>query len=550
LNLNNRNFRTTLGLLFLALVLFSFQNCGDAFTPENVEDLSSMSPIPPSPVPPTPTPSPPATPPPPVPPPPSPSGISNYPLELVTPRAQGTAPSTGAAAITANNRIFKAYPGLEYNIRAVVIGGAYPYRFTLNNAPAGMTIHPQTGLIIWPNPQTNATPTLTVTDSEGAQQTSSWTITVSTNGFKFIDSIRGANHPTGTGTFLNPWRNLSDIVNSPAATSGDILYFRTGVYTPAGITRGGIGGPWERIEFSESTKPVAWIAYPGENPIVDFGHVPGGDPGALIRFNGSNVYIDGLEARNSRVIGIQVSSGGGSNYRIFRRLRMHDLNILSVDLDGTNASFIMTMSSYQSSDAGGDLTTWAQYLAIQDNEFYNAGGNPGIKGYSQWKVLIEDNSFYNLGEGIALKADMAQFTVRHNSMYAISGSGIAGNNHSITTHGEILFNLVQGAAVAALEINQDAQARRINIYRNTFVGTVLVRSADSEDGPFYFSNNVIVNNNPGVPAGSHISHRSVADPARIVINNNLVGNPADNIVDANGNLTPAYIQFLGTRGYQ
>src|SRR5688572_17024316 len=63
---------------------------------------------------------------------------ANYPLELVSPRAAGSSPSSGQPAISANNRIFWAYPGIEYNIRATVIGGKYPYRFALSNAPTGM----------------------------------------------------------------------------------------------------------------------------------------------------------------------------------------------------------------------------------------------------------------------------------------------------------------------------------------------------------------------------------------------------------------------------
>src|SRR5687768_828694 len=70
---------------------------------------------------------------------------ANYSLELVSPRAAGTTPSSGSDAISAQNRIFRAYPGIAYNIRAVVVGGAYPFTFTLGNAPAGMTIDAATG---------------------------------------------------------------------------------------------------------------------------------------------------------------------------------------------------------------------------------------------------------------------------------------------------------------------------------------------------------------------------------------------------------------------
>src|SRR5688572_3861262 len=94
----------------------------------------------------------------------APAFAANYPLELVSPRAVNTSPAAGYPAINSENRIFRAYPGMVYNIRAAVIGGAWPYTFTLSNAPAGMTIDSRTGTINWPNPQANASPTITVRD--------------------------------------------------------------------------------------------------------------------------------------------------------------------------------------------------------------------------------------------------------------------------------------------------------------------------------------------------------------------------------------------------
>ena len=53
---------------------------------------------------------------------------ANYPLAIINIRPAGT----GDPAIGENNRIFRAYPGIEYNIRVGVIGGEYPYVFKLN----------------------------------------------------------------------------------------------------------------------------------------------------------------------------------------------------------------------------------------------------------------------------------------------------------------------------------------------------------------------------------------------------------------------------------
>lgn len=465
------------------------------------------------------------------------SFAANYPLELVSPRAVGTAPVSGNSAITAGNRIFKAYPGIEYNIRAVVIGGAYPYTFSLSGAPAGMTINAQTGEIRWPNATgTTVTPTITVTDTEGTQRSSPWTITVTTSGFRFIDSVNGST--TGNGTINSPHRALETMVNSSAV--GEIVYFRNGVYSPLNMRRGSVGTPWERVEV-ENNQANIWIAYPGEAPILDFGFNSGsGEPGVIVRFPMTNLYVDGLETRNSRIIGFQVDRG---SYGVFRRLRMHDHNMIRANLDGTNASFIMTL--------GGQAGDWCQYLAIQNNEFYNMPADMALKIYQQWKMVIENNIMRDGFFGTELKADMPQFTYRANTHLRLTGRAIGGNMHENSTTGEINFNLVNSpAGQAALDINQDGMAGRIDIYRNTLVGPVWLRSTDAADGPFRFYDNVIISSDSGTPAGSRIYNMGAVDQSRIMISNNLTGAPGGGIVDASGLLTSAYAQYRGVRGHE
>lgn len=463
---------------------------------------------------------------------------ANYSLELVSPRAVGTAPISGGPAITGGNRIFKAYPGIEYNIRAVVIGGAYPYTFALGNAPSGMTINSRTGEIRWPNPTgSTATPTITVTDGEGTSRSSPWTIAVTTAGFKFIDAANGS--ASGTGAIGSPFRTLSDLYTNTNSNGTDIVYFRSGTYTPQNLPRTSVGTAWERVEV-EGRMSNMWIAYPGESPMIDFGFVPNVDAGVILRFNGDNAYIDGFQTRNSRVIGFQILIG---DYAVFRRLRMRDLNTIRANLDGSNSAFIMCVT--------GGAGNYGDYLTIQDSEFANAPSDLALKTYTQRKMLIEDNNLHDLHYGTELKADMPQFTYRGNRHYNIPGRAIGGNMHESATSGEILFNLVLGSgSEAALDVNQDGMARRIDIYRNTFVGRVRVRNTDLLDGPFRFQNNVIVSNDPGTSLLSRILLESVSDLLRITQLNDLTGAPSAGIVDAAGNLTANYSQHIGSRGYQ
>ena len=469
----------------------------------------------------------------------------------------------GVNRMHSDNRIFRAYPGIEYNIRAAVVGGAFPYTYSLGNAPAGMTINASTGTIIWPNPQADApNVTLTVQDSAGATRSATWNIDVTTTGFKFVDAVNGRNAANngcssscGAGTVANPWRTIGDLALNDSVS--DITYFRNGTYNavdaPASIKVN--GGPWQHIAFSDradSSAPgsVMWVAYPGESPRIDFGYRAGGSAGYMIRFNGVSAYVDGFEAVNAQFIGFQFGGGRGPT---FRRLRMHNLGPGG---DGTNSAFIMTQSSYPEVAYG---------LVIQDSHFYDVLINDSdaavtLKLYSVIKPLIEDTVQYNAMKATELKADVRQFTVRNNTFYNLTATAIGGNMHGcvscgeggsdmMTSGGEILFNNVRSGNPAIL-VNQDGQATRVHVHRNTFRGRVQVQSTDGSDGPFYFSNNVIVNSDSGTPSGSHIYHYNVTAPSRIVLANNLVGSSGDNIIDANGNLTSAYSQHLGTRGFQ
>jgi hypothetical protein len=442
--------------------------------------------------------------------------------------------------MSGNNRLARAYPGVEYNVRAAVVGGAYPFTYSLSNAPAAMRIDARTGDITWPDPQASATPTITVVDAEGARVSATWTITVTAEGFRFVDAVNGqqaagngCSSGCGTGTAANPWRTMSDVYRSAGA--GDFVYFRNGTYRVTDLPRVSVGQAWERVEFQASAHPVVWLAYPGQRPVLNFDHRPGAENGPLVRLAGDNVYVDGFETTNARYIAFQFESGSGAG-PTFRRLRMH---ALGPGLDGANAAFIMTTTNPQPTD----------YMVVQDCEFYDLRGDAvTIKIYAQRKLLIEGTVHHDATVGIELKDDVRQFTVRNNTFFGIQRTAIGGNMHEPTTTGEVAFNNSRGPV--ALDLNQDGQARQLHVYRNTLVGRVQVRNTDAADGPFFLSGNIIVNSDSGTPAGSHVYHDNVSAPSRIVLADNLTGFPSDNIVDAAGNLMPAYASSLGRHGHQ
>ncbi len=473
---------------------------------------------------------------------------ARYPLELVSPREAGTLPSPDAAghAMPSGHRIFKAYPGLEYNVRAVVLAGSFPYAFSLSNAPEGMTIDACTGVVSWPSPtEGTVTPSITVRDSEGTEITEPWTITVSTDGFRFVDAVNGSDG--GAGTLAAPWQSIARVKD--ASQPGDIVYFRSGTYTTAGMAVEGDEGTWMHVEILADYHSAQWIAYPGESPVIDYGFT-GPDTGWFFRFYGSEtwpVYLDGLELMNSWDKGMQFVSS--TDYPTFRRLDIHDINEA---IEGSNSAGIMTLSSP-------DDPTW--YAAYQDSDFHDLAPG-GIKQYGHARVLWEDLVFRNSsGGGPDLKADTPRFEVRtsrwENSSAAFQ-CGLFGNMHHYgpteQASGEVRYNLMLCGGPPeniAQEVNQDGMAGRIELYRNTFVGLVNVRDVDDgdveSDGPFVFDSNVIVNSSTDL---DHITITDPAPPGNVVLVDNLTGFPEDGIVDEGGNLTASYAQYLGLRGHQ
>jgi hypothetical protein len=177
---------------------------------------------------------------------------SNYPLEIIQPRA----------GLNTSNRFYKAYPGLEYNVRLAVIGGVYPFKYKLTTAPSGMTINSDTGTISWPNPAGSGTPynvTASVTDAENSTQTVSWAITVNTSGFLFLDAVNGATVANGgTGTISKPYKTIADWYGQIDKFSNYIIYFRSGSYD--------IGSKW--LDMAGNRYPSIWLAYPSASPVV------------------------------------------------------------------------------------------------------------------------------------------------------------------------------------------------------------------------------------------------------------------------------------------
>jgi hypothetical protein len=480
--------------------------------------------------------------------------VASYlPLELLSPIASGT----GSPAMASTHRIYKAYPGLVYNIRCAVIGGSYPYTFALTNPGSGMTIDADTGEINWPNPQSNCTPTVTVTDSANDTVQGTWTIAVTTSGFKFIDVVNGTSG--GSGAIGSPIRTLANVKDGAGSVVyGDILYFRAGTYTLDGAN---INPGYLNLGFNDNPnlagRPMTWIAYPGETPVIDLKYGDTvidyvGQPhtdAPYIRMNGV-VYWDGITLTRNYAIALKIDNAGNRGITI-RRCSFPVGG--PGGTGGLNAAFV---------DTSGDTTTGVTGYGtvVQDCDFHDSG-HVALKWYGWRKGLCEDNTFDGCVAGIATKAHNPDCVIRHNTYTNSSGAFVQGNLNSVNgveTSGEICYNFVNsGTTGYALNLGDSSigDVGRFEVYRNSLIGRVYTKMR-AQDGPWNFQFNAVQNDwQSGTPpyfgtldgSGNYIPAQ-----ATLIANNATPTPPATSgVMDTTtGNLLPAYQDLRGTRGWE
>lgn len=466
---------------------------------------------------------------------------ANYPLEVLQPQEDRDI----------KNRFYKAYPGLEYNVRMAVIGGKFPYYHELTSAPKGMKIDSRSGEITWPNPVESKTPyrvSARITDSEHVSRSANWTIRVTKKGFIFVDAVNGTPSALGgKGTIDDPWLSLKDVYGGDTYTdknrsfrAGEFVYFRAGTYHMDGYVDGTNegGGDGTRLTFRSDYKPQVWLAYPGDDmPIIqqDIAHLyfegPGGD-----------IWLDGLDFRsdgNVRAMGMNISSI--KNNVVIRRNKFS--GITGGYTGGNNALIFFRQ--------------WATggRFAIQDNEFSGVDEGYGILNYRTNKVLVENNYFHDIGtHAVGMKVQSNRWDVRanlfrnnpHNSIWEY----YADHAKSKTPSGdiEISFNIIE-AGGGKLSVNEAFENNGLPIYvfRNTIMDGAFQNYVVETNGPFYWKNNVIISKSG--PA-EKIEMKNIKSPSRLIVTDNLTGVLADEMIDTRGNLTGASARFIGTHGHQ
>ena len=479
---------------------------------------------------------------------------ANYVLEIISPQ-------TG---ITGHSRYKKAYPGIEYQVPVGVFGGLYPFSFELTGSTTcGGTIDADTGTITWSNPQAGddgCTFAVQVTDDESSTDSISWTVEVtdSTDDFIFIQADYSG---TESGSISQPFNSIEDVWGSDGLTTtynDRFIYWRGGTHYMAG---GDFDNTSDDYHFSVNMStgiPHVWIGYPGESVVIDLDSGTGnGSNGGYLHLSptDSDMWFSNIRFQDAKR---HILKGRGARYTIFDCYFYN----LYVTLDGYNSSMVMYGGNY-------DLTAW--YGHFTSNTFDYVTGSEGsfAKSYSMNKCVWEYNDFINpddqiVLEGLAIKGHDQYSSVRKNTFDGeFTASAIDGNMHNGNDI-DISFNLIlnsndgSGGATraGALTVNYGNTADGDwYFYRNTFEGAIQYRGATG--GPFHFDNNVIINETASYddPDGSLLHPNSGTASSSILdlgtgANADLVGNAADGIIDASGDLTESYSAYVGTHGYQ
>ena len=372
----------------------------------------------------------------------------------------------------------RAYPGIEYNIRPAIKGGAYPYTFDLTEAPEGMKIDARRG-----------------TDSTGKKTSQAFTLTVTKGGFYFVSPDGDDANP---GTVDRPWKTVMRVAAPPDGFSypaGAVVYFRKGVYAVSTPPKPGKKNA--NVVNIGLRSPEYWIAYPGEKPAIDFGWSEAKHKaaqaeqaaagrgmgrekegsamgyGRRFAFTGKYLYMDGLEIKNTCYYGIVMWNGRKTVH--IRRCDMHDLWADWAE----NPGFIFTYAG----DRKGDFNAWGvrprcgayENFVIQDNRFHDrhyvrkgrGGHGGGFVWYTVHNAVIEDNDFRDIhrGEAICDKDNGFGNTYRGNTIrgeFSLLGQW---NNDET----EICHNYFEGRVRIGL---QPGWVRNIWLHHNTIRGNV------------------------------------------------------------------------------
>jgi hypothetical protein len=463
---------------------------------------------------------------------------------------------------------------VQYKIPLGVSFGAFPYVFQLLSGPPGMTIGAAYwqsgwsfaqamtagyGYLQWtPSASVSGTTvSILVTDQQMNTLTITFTVSTSssTSQFIFIDSVHG-NDSTGTGTIGAPWASFSKAFGPTYAASVNaktLCYFRAGTYAIPVYSDNDINSSDALCELNTTTKPSALMGFPGDTPpILTMTAAQFATPlGAGL---GADLFMQGLNPNGACTSGgmngrfIWVAGAGTASYRqTFDSIAWSNpvygsggSNATGYFFDGAasssltlyqfvnNCSESNRQSGNPGNNYGGCSFYSAQYALVQGCSIIQSGLNMDAAYY--FKVNVIDSCIrgctVNVGAGNVTHAfDMGQ--------PLLSGNGPANTS---MTNDETCYNTLVGGGGIFLGFGAFTFGS-LWCYRNSVIGPNSFKTNATGGGPLVYDSNAAQGGS--FPSGSSMQTNGL----------NLV--KASGLLDSTtGNLTAAYVSYLGTVGAQ
>lgn len=420
----------------------------------------------------------------------------------------------------------KAHPGILYDYRLGIIGGEYPYWFTLVTGPNGLTVNCSTGVILWTPEVTDADTVVDIKihDVNGDTLRHQFAIDVTTTGFYFIDSASGSD--ANDGSISSPYETFDKVYKG--GSKGDIIYLRAGTYhTDSGWTNWTETNYPNYVELSNST-PCIFIGYPGEDVYYD-----GEFTADTIPPDYSTIQFWLQQADTVLFQNINFINNG---YYTFRSASAKNLiirnNVFHGVLTSGGENPCVLYAALTNPDTV-DSFTQPRYV-LQDNEIKDMntqGRGAGVVLFSTFKVLMEDNNIHDLvANAINDKSFGYYNTYRNNLVHDITGYGIwmggQGSQKQLDIHHNTVYNT---SSEAVYMTYQSGWTQNEYVHHNTLTRPIVIRYhiTDPLSGYFNIFNNII--SSVGWGGGVQFERDSVYDTARV-----------DNKLDSDNNLFYTY----------
>jgi hypothetical protein len=456
---------------------------------------------------------------------------------------------------------------VQYKIPLGVSFGAFPYVYTLQSGPPGMTIGATYwqsgwsfaqaaaagyGYLLWtPTASVSgATVQILVTDQQMNTLTITFTVSTSstTSRFIFLDAVHG-NDSTGTGSISAPWQTFTKAFGSTYAASangGAICYFRQGTYAiPAQSDSGtstNLNSFWVTCQLNTTRKPSALIGFPGDTPpvLTMTSAVFGAAQNSGIN-DAEDLFMQGLNPN-----GYNTSQ---ASYRFVWATQGQRLTFDQIQWtnSGYGASAGSNATGYFMDGAGGGAMKYIFINSCSESnrQSGNAGNNyGGCSFYTASDSMVQGCSLIQpaltVDEAWQPKSDVSNSTWRGNTTIVSSCQYCYSPLQAIVpsfNNFEICYNIFVGGGQIAVPVPGSFPYGTLWCYRNSVQGNNgLVCGDANANGPYVFDSNATQGGS--LPSGSSVQTDGL----------NLT--KANGLLDSNGNLTSTYASYLGTVGAQ